>query len=1496
MKVGNRSTVNAQAQGHTTTTTQLDNNNNNNNNNNNTSNTSDSLSIPSHSIVPTTPTSLPTGTSPPRHSLPTTVTAASSSTVSSVGVTVRSGDRWVAIRCTTDGGLQVDGASTKRVRPSKGQPRSATVGPVWSTIDWISSMRITLAPSGVWFSEPGARLVQQRPVQIRPDPETLRTDDESGLTEAGPDGSLATEVGPLTAGCSMGSLGVVLCGADGRLWLAPRYALTHLVTPPTADTKPFDVGSLSLEYLGRYTPKPTTRRIAVTACRLSSSTLLIGTTDGTVAVTRCIALAKARRADRMSTLARPTSSVTSSCLRSPLQGPVRRIVTTKDAALALVLQGMPIAALGTNLAASRSGQDDGRTTDKTAVLRVHRACSGILAGVHSFDAGGGVRLAVLETRASAWRRPARLPFLPVGDDAWSVADVAVVPEGTVLGVSGETVTGHDPLLVLLLNMTSPRSCYLALSTLSQLGATPTSALYHAPDMPPWATSLPPMPLATNLHGHQLALITDAAFRGGADDVSNDDSQPGALAMVMVAAEGASLLAASLGSSAATASPLSAVGVAECARLAAADARPSQARGTPGVTLVAGKGMLDKADLADFLAGPDGGPLLLAAPRLTWQRLLPYPEPPVLSSPPLSAWSFKSDADRFAYWGADTQSADELTAGLVGSQIEMMRVYRADSKAARGLGSGAGGRGGAGGGLRGAGGSGGHSSRPPIPRRRLMAAAAAASAGRARGGGRNKARGGAAAKATRDLTHTELQALREPVPPYVFAEVHFDERRAGTAFFEHASYNAGTSVTGLENTLPLASTTNALVQLLAWQPAVRAVLSSHVCMDEDCLRCELRFLAEDLVAAKGSAVCSSARFLRVLSAVPELEALQLHEGTDGTFGETMERDTLPRRLSLLFRVLVRQLGWMDSWWDGRKARFLRGKVPPNASSSTPVTSIRLRTALVCDRCKREQARPKEATALDVTDASVATFAESIARAVSATFTSRAYCEACAAYRMSHGRTEPALPSGDRSGGEVHPSWLPWLLTLTPSHDVATSLLARRPAAIPSTLTVDLETGAVETPSSDRRASSSANVRVYQLHGIVSTSWQKEEVPGASRRGAATVHVRDEAGAWVAINDFTCVPSSEESARSACSWKTPVLIVYTMVERGGPTKRTTSGRGGGSAAAGPTPTPVSSLYPTASVPLGARDALPFPGEREAPGIPQAGTVVALDAEFVSLAQEETHVRADGSRALLSPAHFALGRVSATTLRAWRHRSSNSLLLASTPLLDDFLVQTTPVVDYLTKWSGLTPDMLDPSSPSRSARLCMPKATYLKLRALRDARVVFAGHGLDKDFRIANLFVPADQVLDSALLFHDSSFGRRHLSLRFLSLLLNGHRIQMKEQEGHDSVVDAESAGEVILRCVDLGCKGALVKEALRVLHRRGRSCGFDPELLRDSDVTAVQDELARAIHAMRTKQESHAPAEPTVDAPLCCWPVVRMVRGEPAEEGAELLDLLAAVQAQ
>ena len=97
-----------------------------------------------------------------------------------------------------------------------------------------------------------------------------------------------------------------------------------------------------------------------------------------------------------------------------------------------------------------------------------------------------------------------------------------------------------------------------------------------------------------------------------------------------------------------------------------------------------------------------------------------------------------------------------------------------------------------------------------------------------------------------------------------------------------------------------------------------------------------------------------------------------------------------------------------------------------------------------------------------------------------------------------------------------------------------------------------------------------------------------------------------------------------------------------------------------------------------------------------LPRAGTLIAIDAEFVSLQQEEVEYRSDGTKKLIRPSRMALARVSVV-------RGEGEA--TGVPFIDDHIQVSEPIVDYLTEFSGIRRES---SGPSRGAQAHIAEET--------------------------------------------------------------------------------------------------------------------------------------------------------------------------------------------
>ena len=219
-----------------------------------------------------------------------------------------------------------------------------------------------------------------------------------------------------------------------------------------------------------------------------------------------------------------------------------------------------------------------------------------------------------------------------------------------------------------------------------------------------------------------------------------------------------------------------------------------------------------------------------------------------------------------------------------------------------------------------------------------------------------------------------------------------------------------------------------------------------------------------------------------------------------------------------------------------------------------------------------------------------------------------------------------------------------------------------------------------------------------------------------------------------------------------------------------------------------------------------------------LPGPETIIALDTEFVAVRQPEIEMNSDGERETIRPIVYALARTSVV-----RGQGKDEGL----PFIDDYIAIREPIVDYLTSYSGITQEDLDP----RVSKHCLLplKVAYKKLWILLNLGCKFLGHGLKQDFRVTNIHIPKSQVIDTIDLFFLKSRLRK-LSLAFLAWYLLKEDIQL---ETHDSIEDSRTALKLYRKYLEFEDAGIL-EPMLQDIYRAGRDVNFKPPRRDDQDV--------------------------------------------------------------
>lgn len=278
------------------------------------------------------------------------------------------------------------------------------------------------------------------------------------------------------------------------------------------------------------------------------------------------------------------------------------------------------------------------------------------------------------------------------------------------------------------------------------------------------------------------------------------------------------------------------------------------------------------------------------------------------------------------------------------------------------------------------------------------------------------------------------------------------------------------------------------------------------------------------------------------------------------------------------------------------------------------------------------------------------------------------------------------------------------------------------------------------------------------------------------------VDEEETGWIMYNGFAVSSTIVEDARAFhVSFKEPCLVVFRAIDSGEKVKPDESDE-------------QSNQYsPRIPQVLNARS-LSNKTARSNSRVPdkiEKGDRIAFDAEFVCVQEEEATLAEDGSKMVLRETRHALGRI--------------SLLDCKTRgvILDDHVLPTERVVDYLTRFSGIVAEDLDRSKTTHN--LISTRNAYLKLRYFMERGCIFVGHGLRQDFAMVNLIVPPDQIIDTVEIFHQP--GMRYISLRFLANCVLGRDMQ---QDIHDSVEDALASFELYEKALQWKAQGIFGKK--------------------------------------------------------------------------------------
>ncbi|KAJ6606431.1 ubiquitin carboxyl-terminal hydrolase-domain-containing protein [Mycena vulgaris] len=628
-------------------------------------------------------------------------------------------------------------------------------------------------------------------------------------------------------------------------------------------------------------------------------------------------------------------------------------------------------------------------------------------------------------------------------------------------------------------------------------------------------------------------------------------------------------------------------------------------------------------------------------------------------------------------------------------------------------------------------------------------------------------------------------------PRMYRKVEIEYSKFGVEDFDFGFYNK-TEYSGLETHI-LNSYTNALLQIMHYSPPIRRLAKSHItttCPREHCLLCELGFVVRMLEDANGTN-CQSSNFCKTVGVLAQSSnAIELID-----YGREPTEVDYALMIQSFHRFLLDHLSSEGNTFP-HNPLILKNPSLNHASlvaaPATQLLGIDAKNLITCMNCKVVREKENMTHIIDLTyprpvlnEPLPLDFTAILRNALLRQMSHKATCQACK--HFSNFSSRRSIASRD----------LPPILAVNASVYTPESLSYWLDNRNQTFLKPQIELrGQVEGIDDPETA-------VYALRSLVVQIVTKEKnshlvaivkVPEAEGR-------TDLISPWFVFNDFVVQNISEEEALSfPDSWKIPAIVYFERVDQ--PDALDFSGL--------PSAMDPAILSHDTSISLNRNQNMIKHECLSVEELPKPGMLVAIDAEFVSMQQEETEFRSDGSKQVLRPARLSLARVS--VLRGDGPKQG-------LPFIDDHIHTSEVIVDYLTEFSGIRFGDLDPTlSPHTLTPL---KLVYKKLRLLVDRGCIFIGHGLSKDFRIINIFVPPEQVIDTVDLYFLRARQRR-LSLRFLSWFVLHENIQT---DTHDSIEDARSALNLYKAYHDFEEQGVF-DQKLEELYKEGRQYNFKP----------------------------------------------------------------------